>query len=99
MKKIILVAGMLMSFGVSAEFKINPETGQGYNTDSNGAWSTDGTRLNRAGDSNTYFGSDGGTYEQQGNQIRQIGGFKPQQQQQQQNNNFNNGSNNRRQND
>jgi len=90
MNKIMLVAGLLMSFGVSAEFKINPETGQGYNTDSNGAWSTDGTRLNKAGNSDTYFGSDGGTYEQQGNQIRQIGGF----QSQQQDNNFNNDSNN-----
>jgi hypothetical protein len=95
MKKIMLVAGMLMSFGVSAEFKINPETGQGYNTDSNGAWSTDGTRLNKAGNSDTYFGSDGGTYEQQGNQIRQIGGFQPQQQN---NINYNNGSNSGKQN-
>lgn len=95
MKKIILVAGMLMAFGVRAEYKINSETGQGYNTDSNGAWSTDGTRLNKAGNSDTYFGSDGGTYEQQGNQIRQIGGFQPPQQQ---NNNLNNGGNGGQQN-
>lgn len=60
-------------------FLMNPQTGKGYNSDNDGAWGTDGTRLNRAGQSNTYFGSDGGIYEQQGNQIRQIGGFKQQQ--------------------
>jgi hypothetical protein len=87
MKVITFLIAILMTFVASAEFKINPETGQGYNTDKNGAWGTDGIRLNRAGNSSTYFGSDGGVYEQQGNQIRQIGGF----QSQQNNNNFNNG--------
>jgi hypothetical protein len=76
MKKIIFMVGVLMAFSVNAEFKIDPATGRSYNTDGNGAWGTDGTRLNKAGNSGTYFGSDGGVYQQQGNQITQIGGFK-----------------------
>lgn len=79
MKKIILAAGLLISFGVSAEMMTNPENGQIYVKDDKGAYTNDGTRLNKAGNSDTYFGTDGGIYEQQGNQIRQIGGFKPQQ--------------------
>jgi hypothetical protein len=77
MKKILLAAGLLMSFGVSAEMMTNLENGQIYITDDRGAYTNDGTRLNRAGNSDIYFGTDGGTYQQQGNQIRQIGGFPP----------------------
>ena len=75
MNKLILL-GLVLAFGANAEYKINPNGG-GYNTDDNGAWSTDGTRLNQAGPGNdTYFGTDGGIYQREGNTIRQTGGFQ-----------------------
>jgi hypothetical protein len=49
-------------------------TGQAYIADDNGVYSTDNTRLNRAGDS--YFGTDGSIYEQQGDILIQVGGPK-----------------------
>jgi hypothetical protein len=72
MNKIMLVAGMLMSFGVSAEALTNPENGQVWITDDNGAYTTDNSRLIKSGDH--YFGSDGRIYLRQGSLLMQIGG-------------------------
>lgn len=72
MEKMILVTGLLMSFGLSADALTNPENGQVWITDDNGAYTADNSRLIKSGEN--YFGSDGRIYLRQGNILMQING-------------------------
>jgi len=78
MKKIIiLVAGILMSFGLSSETMTNPENGEVWAITDNGAYNADNSKLIKYGDK--YYGGDGRIYLRQGNILMQIGGPRQEQ--------------------
>jgi hypothetical protein len=80
MKKIILVAGILMSFGLSAETMTNPQNGEVWAITDNGAYNADNSQLIKYGDK--YYGGDGRIYLRQGNILMQIDGPRQEQRQQ-----------------
>jgi hypothetical protein len=77
MTKFILVAGMLMSFGLSADTMTNPKTGEVWALTDNGAYNADNSKLIKNGDK--YYGADGRIYLRQGDTLMQIDGPRQEQ--------------------
>lgn len=82
MKKIIikivmLIAGILMLFGLSAETMTNPENGEVWAITDDGAYNANNSKLIKNGDK--YYGGDGRIYLRQGNILMQIDGPRQQQ--------------------
>jgi hypothetical protein len=80
MKKIILAAGILMSFALNAETMTNPENGEVWAITDKGAYNADNSQLIKYGDK--YYGGDGRIYLRNDHILMQIDGPRREQIQQ-----------------